>query len=805
MSAQHRVLSAVIAAIGVFAVAGEARASCSDGIQNGTETGVDCGGTCLKCNGATCAANTECVSGSCVGTGTKVCTVLFSIATSQGTTAAQPQVTIAVDPALTIAGDESIAGARVVFASGFVSGQDVLGFTNQGGITGSWSASTGVLTLSGTATAAAYQAALRTVTYTNTSATPNTADRVITFSLGPGGLPLALNGHFYEFIGGYRTWHDARNHAVAQRYFGLQGYLATITTAIENAFVHTKLSGQGWIGASDEAAANVWRWVTGPEGLEASGAGRHFFNQSGGGGSATREKDTLGADKPCTLPSQCDSGVCTSGYCYHYTAWSSGEPNNYGTGEQFAHFYTNGVWNDYYANNTAIQGYVIEYGGLPTDPPVVLLDHKTVRIISVSCSNDLKDGSETDVDCGGSCAACTAGLGCAVAGDCTSFVCFNGLCQNPTCADTVRNGSETDVDCGGACTADCAVGEGCNANSDCESGKCTLSVCQAPTCSDSVRNASETDVDCGGGTCPDCANGNTCTDATDCVSNYCVGNVCLPAGCTDGVKNGSETGVDCGGGLCAACGDGVACNVANDCTSRVCTGNLCRAATCSDAVKNGDETGTDCGGSCTATCGTGGGCLDGSDCTSGVCAGNVCQAPTCFDGLKNGAEIGTDCGGGTCAGCGYLEPCNVNSDCLSAVCTANVCDRPLSCSNGVKDGNETDIDCGGGTCLDCSFGEICALASDCDTAVCTTGHCACPDGEEVSTDGTTCIGVGECDGFMTCAYGATDLVFFGVVADADGDPIGSIRCVQAAATGAVTCDTVPGTTTLAVSPVLWCE
>jgi len=34
--------------------------SCSDGMQNGGETGVDCGGTCGKCNGETCANAGEC-------------------------------------------------------------------------------------------------------------------------------------------------------------------------------------------------------------------------------------------------------------------------------------------------------------------------------------------------------------------------------------------------------------------------------------------------------------------------------------------------------------------------------------------------------------------------------------------------------------------------------------------------------------------------------------------------------------------------------------------------------------------------
>ena len=47
----------------------------------------------------------------------------------------------------------------------------------------------------------------------------------------------------------------------------------------------------------------------------------------------------------------------------------------------------------------------------------------------------------------------------------------------PTCTDRLRNGSETDVDCGGPCPtcADgqkCGKGDMCGKDSDCLSGKC---------------------------------------------------------------------------------------------------------------------------------------------------------------------------------------------------------------------------------------------------------------------------------------------------------------------------------------------
>src|SRR5262249_41008150 len=48
-----------------------------------------------------------------------------------------------------------------------------------------------------------------------------------------------------------------------------------------------------------------------------------------------------------------------------------------------------------------------------------------------------------------------------------------------TCTDTFKNGSETDVDCGGSCTTKCANGKVCVVNADCQSGNCVSGVCSA--------------------------------------------------------------------------------------------------------------------------------------------------------------------------------------------------------------------------------------------------------------------------------------------------------------------------------------
>ena len=69
---------------------------------------------------------------------------------------------------------------------GFVTGEDVLTFTTQNGITGTFNSANGTLSLSGTATLAEYEAAIRSVTYTNTSDDPNTSDRTVSFTVNDG-------------------------------------------------------------------------------------------------------------------------------------------------------------------------------------------------------------------------------------------------------------------------------------------------------------------------------------------------------------------------------------------------------------------------------------------------------------------------------------------------------------------------------------------------------------------------------------------------------------------------------------------
>lgn len=68
----------------------------------------------------------------------------------------------------------------------------------------------------------------------------------------------------------------------------------------------------------------------------------------------------------------------------------------------------------------------------PTDSSVLdVIDAATIDANEggASCTNNVKDGTETDVDCGGaSCPACADGRTCILAADCKSLACSAGTC-----------------------------------------------------------------------------------------------------------------------------------------------------------------------------------------------------------------------------------------------------------------------------------------------------------------------------------------------------------------------------------------
>jgi len=288
---------------------------------------------------------------------------------------------VVIDPGITVTSTDNtawITSALIDVGTGFQSG-DILGVTVPSGITYSFSSVTGILTVTGAGTPAAYQAIFRSAVFSTTS---NVAgSRAIIFSVGAA-TANPSNGHYYQYVSAPGlTWDAARTAASQSYYQGMQGYLATPRNATENNFIVQKLSGAAWIGFAAlttvpyTGTSNLnTNWTTAggttvPAGtLEADGTtlsssvnyptGRVWFFATGPQAGMPLDNNTSsGSNTPI-------------GGAYNH--WNAGEPNNAG-GEPCAEMYAGvggsaGYWNDL-SNTNAPGGYVIEYGGMPGDSP----------------------------------------------------------------------------------------------------------------------------------------------------------------------------------------------------------------------------------------------------------------------------------------------------------------------------------------------------------------------------------------------------------------------------------------------------
>ena len=148
----------------------------------------------------------------------------------------------------------------------------------------------------------------------------------------------------------------------------------------------------------------------------------------------------------------------------------------------------------------------------------------------------------------------------------------DGLGHCATCNDGVRNGNETDVDCGGPNCPGCD-GELCSGDpADCQSGHCVDGICCTTACDKKCDACAVSFTGVPSGMCAPVLlgkqHGSSCLELGGCG----VGTLCA---CEDSVKNQDETAVDCGGICAAGCNVGSPCTEALDCKSGVCTGNVC--------------------------------------------------------------------------------------------------------------------------------------------------------------------------------------------------------------------------------------
>ncbi len=273
-----------------------------------------------------------------------------------------------VDPNVTVTANGNITGFRVQISQSYASGVsgDQLRSTATlpAGISvAAFNTTTGVLSFSGSTTAANWQTILRGVEFRSTTSTCYALQRRVTFVAG---LVFynPLTDHFYEYVAGSITFTNSKTAAENRSYFGRAGYLATMSSEAENNFVWKLMASDCWFGASDEvglvnaakgttafasqaAVEQKWHWISGPE------KGTQFSNGS------------------TALTGQ-------------YAKWAGGEPNNSG-GEHYGQFYSAnlGQWND--LPNTNLGGYLCEYGDMPGDITTsITISTRNLEIVGAS-------------------------------------------------------------------------------------------------------------------------------------------------------------------------------------------------------------------------------------------------------------------------------------------------------------------------------------------------------------------------------------------------------------------------------------
>ena len=136
------------------------------------------------------------------------------------------------------------------------------------------------------------------------------------------------NGHFYRPISTGNTYTGARAASLLTTFKGQTGYLVTITSSDEDAFIFNNVpQSQIWFALTDEASEGQWRIDAGPE------------------------KGTL---------IKTSNGQTTGNIVGQYNNWAPGEPNNSGNEDYAVTKWNGSQWNDLPNNFNC--PYVIEYG-----------------------------------------------------------------------------------------------------------------------------------------------------------------------------------------------------------------------------------------------------------------------------------------------------------------------------------------------------------------------------------------------------------------------------------------------------------
>ena len=178
--------------------------------------------------------------------------------------------------------------------------------------------------------------------------------------------------------------------------------------------------------------------------------------------------------KGCVIGADCTSGVCGVGVC-QVPSFTDGVKNGKETGLDCG-----GPTKD--APKCAPGQGCLDVN----DCDKVRCDLVQKKCLDPTHDDEIKNLDETDADCGGptaTVARCATGKMCVATNDCANVLCnaMTKVCDPPTKVDGLKNGTETDVDCGGAAPTNaskCVINRGCLVGADCVTGGCSLGLGQ---------------------------------------------------------------------------------------------------------------------------------------------------------------------------------------------------------------------------------------------------------------------------------------------------------------------------------------
>eukprot|EP00742_Colponemidia_sp_Colp-10_P006748 GILJ01007233.1.p1 GENE.GILJ01007233.1~~GILJ01007233.1.p1 ORF type:complete len:2169 (+),score=356.63 GILJ01007233.1:3-6509(+) len=256
----------------------------------------------------------------------------------------------------------------------------------------------GVWVITGLAHITAYASILSALTFTSYSF--SSTPRVFTWSIGYNVFYSSNTNHLYYYNStpGYISWTSAKAACESSTLYGVPGYLATVSSPIENNLLNWKLAKSGWIGATDAASEASWLWTT------PTGTSNFWVGQN-----------------------EVYGGMPVNGM---YSAWEpagttsvSGDPTNM-PGDNYGFLSYTGFWVDRPNVSPNIFSFFCEFGVTSSDVPSYAYGTATLNVTGCAfdsataiCAGRSQNSCNYSPDCEWNAAASTCVPGCNTVSD----------------------------------------------------------------------------------------------------------------------------------------------------------------------------------------------------------------------------------------------------------------------------------------------------------------------------------------------------------------------------------------------------